>query len=278
MERRAGRSARDGPRHAAGRGRRLVRVGLRGRHGAAARLLGCRARGRARACRRRRRGRRDELVPRGRAGRALATDAASWTCAPESSVVRVATRPSRTSGRRSRPASRPQARSASRSTRTAARRFTTPTRRRLGVGDEPFELSARAWAVAGRVRARHVAAGLRRGAPRRRRHRPPFRERRRWAAGPSPPRLPGDEPPLRRAAWRRCSRARTRSSRRTCAADALGSPRPAGRTGQGYSKRETAAEMVELDGSAGYQRFALVGHDPAAPAWPTGSHSTTWPL
>ena len=47
--------------------------------------------------------------------------------------------------------SRRPARSASRSTTTTVPRCTTPTGAGSGVGDDPFELTARAWAVAGTV-------------------------------------------------------------------------------------------------------------------------------
>jgi haloacetate dehalogenase len=36
---------------------------------------------------------------------------------------------------------------------------------------------------------------------------------------------------------------------------------PAGELGEGYSKREMAAELVELMAELGFQRFAVVGHD-----------------
>jgi haloacetate dehalogenase len=36
---------------------------------------------------------------------------------------------------------------------------------------------------------------------------------------------------------------------------------PGGRLGEGYSKREMAAELVELMARLGYERFAVVGHD-----------------
>jgi haloacetate dehalogenase len=36
---------------------------------------------------------------------------------------------------------------------------------------------------------------------------------------------------------------------------------PGGPRGEGYSKREMAAELVELMGSLGHERFAVVGHD-----------------
>src|ERR671924_1862105 len=36
---------------------------------------------------------------------------------------------------------------------------------------------------------------------------------------------------------------------------------PGGPLGEGYSKREMAAELVELMGRLGFERFSVVGHD-----------------
>jgi hypothetical protein len=39
---------------------------------------------------------------------------------------------------------------------------------------------------------------------------------------------------------------------------------PGGPLGEGYSKREMAAELVELMARLGFERFAVVGHDRGA--------------